>query len=174
MIDILPFKIVLCFSFLLYASYTDVKYRIVENRVWKAMLLLAMPIIVFDLAVHTTTLHTLIISFSITSILTFGVYFFKIVGEADAKFFMILSLIFPISPTTTYISQHIGPSLFSLSLLGNALLITASWFYFLGIVHIFNKNYEIPKDLPFMVSILVAFPITLIVGDVLRFMLNMR
>lgn len=83
------YKFIFIFIFLLYASYLDLKYRKVSNKYWLMMLIFSIPFIV-----HTNvSIYILLLSFALMFI--FGYIFFKfnLLGAADIKCFLVLSLL---------------------------------------------------------------------------------
>lgn len=163
-------KIALILPFLAYASYTDIKYRIVKNKVWRVMLPLVIPFIIYDIATHNTTIYLVSFSFIVTAILMIPLTYLPekySIGGADAKLLILLSLLFQKQLITPLLS-NISPPLFSISLFGNASILTAIWFFAQRIYRrSLNENYNIQETAPFMVAILIGFFVTMFVGDVL-------
>ena len=126
------FKLAACLPFLLYSSYSDLKTRRVSNRVWKLMLLSLLGFILYE-AVQGGTSYVIRLLFSFFFIfsLTYLLFRLKIFGGADAKALIVLSILIPVYPALELGGQNfplLGVSphgLFSLTVLENALLLTA-------------------------------------------------
>jgi len=127
MLDIL--KILFCTPFLLYACYSDIKKRSVTNKVWLVMLAGSILFISYDFSLNKELiLGPLINSAGFIFILSY--FFFEIgaLGGADAKAFMVMSLIIPTYPGFQALG-HAFPlnrpiyDIFALSILGNAALL---------------------------------------------------
>ena len=84
----------------LYASYTDIRFRRIENR-WTFVLIGAgvLSQIVFGVLGYTSATRILIL-FGIALALAFSLYFFGLWSPGDAKLFWGISLLLP--PTLTY------------------------------------------------------------------------
>ncbi|MDI3498248.1 A24 family peptidase C-terminal domain-containing protein [Archaeoglobus sp.] len=100
MLDLAKFLVVL--GFLLYACKLDLESRIVPNRVWKRMLLVSLPITVYQLFLGKHLIFEYMIAgiFVVMVIaLSYALYLIGAYGGADAKAIMALAVIFPFYPT---------------------------------------------------------------------------
>ena len=95
-------RVVLCLSFLIYASWSDYKTREVSNKVWVTFGPVALALTGLQFLVFSTQPFELIItyisSFAITSGLALAVFYVGGFGGADAKAFMCIALALPIYP----------------------------------------------------------------------------
>lgn len=97
MLDIL--KIIFCTPFLIYSCYSDIKTRRVSNKVWLVMLAGGIVFVLNDISAYGAS-HLLRLLISAVFIYAFMYIIFQlgVVGGADAKLFIVLSIIFPIYP----------------------------------------------------------------------------
>jgi preflagellin peptidase FlaK len=130
LIDIL--KILFCTPFLLYSCYSDIKTRRVSDKVWMIMLAGVIFFVLFDYFTYGLIyIPRLLISASLTYaflylldiISTF--LHFRMLGGADAKLLLILSIIFPVYPT---LQDHVFPfhiplNFFAFSVLGDSIIL---------------------------------------------------
>ena len=124
-------RIILCFSFLIYASIRDYKSREVSNTVWAIMGPLALAITGFQFLVFSSEPLQLIISyvlsFAITSGLAISIFYFGGFGGADAKALMCIALALPVYPgyllskPTGFVSPLFPITIFTNSVLLGAL-----------------------------------------------------
>jgi len=127
MLDIL--KILFCIPFLLYACYSDIKKRSVTNKVWQVMFAGSILFISYDFSLNKELiLEPLVTSALFIFILSY--FFFEIgaLGGADAKAFMVMSLIIPTYPGFQALGHALPLNkpiydIFALSILGNAALL---------------------------------------------------
>ena len=123
-IDLLKFILVL--GFLVYACKLDVASRIVPNRVWKYMLIITLPIVIFQIV--TEPLPQLFymlagIQVLIVISLAYLLYYIGAYGGADAKAIMCLSIIFPFYPTFNgFPILNFGFGSFAFSTLANSVI----------------------------------------------------
>ncbi len=128
-------RIILCLSFLIYASWSDYKTREVSNKVWVIMGPLALALTGFQLLVYSPQPLQLVISyvlsFAIISALAITVFYVGGFGGADAKALMCIALALPVYP------NHLLPQpagfispLFPITIFTNSVLLGAlSVFY---------------------------------------------
>ena len=128
-------RIILCLSFLIYASWSDYKTREVSNKVWVVLGPLALALTGFQfLAYSPQPLQfavSYVLSFAITSGLAFAVFYAGGFGGADAKALMCISLALPVYPNHL-LSQPVGfiSPLFPITIFTNSVLLGAlSVFY---------------------------------------------
>ena len=128
-------RIILCLSFLIYASWSDYKTREVSNKVWVILGPLALALTGFQFLVYSPQTLQLIISyvlsFAITSGLVIAVFYAGGFGGADAKALMCISLALPVYPNHL-LSQPVGfvSPLFPITVFTNSVLLGAlSVFY---------------------------------------------
>jgi preflagellin peptidase FlaK len=131
-------RIILCLSFLIYASWSDYKTREVSNKVWAIMGPLALALTGFQFLVYSPQPLQLVISyglsFAITSALAIAVFYAGGFGGADAKALMCIALALPVYP------NHLLPQppgfvspLFPITIFTNSVLLGAlSVFYALS------------------------------------------
>jgi len=126
-----------------WAAYRDIKTRRVPNRTWLPLALLAVVLLCWDTYAVVTGptsgrlfLLRVAISLGVVAPLSYGFWLIGGFGGADAKAFMLVSVLFPVYPTY-YLSGAalpLEPSLvgvFSLTILSNTVL--AGVVYPLGI-----------------------------------------
>lgn len=122
------FRIVLCFSFLVIASFHDFKTREAPNWIW---ILFApsgfmLSFLQFLLAKENSFLFIWMSSFLITTGLSLIIFHFGLFGGADAKALICLSLALPAYPSLIDHHLNVYFSLFPLSVFINALLGSSS------------------------------------------------
>ncbi|MEM4524287.1 MAG: A24 family peptidase, partial [Archaeoglobaceae archaeon] len=119
-------KIFLVSILLIYACYYDVKSRIVPNRVWKLMLIINLPFLLYQIfTIFTENPISLIfpaigIPFMIS--LSYLLYIIKAFGGADAKALMCLAIVFPFYPEISPFLFNRGIGIFSFSVLTNSVI----------------------------------------------------
>ncbi|WNZ28635.1 MAG: prepilin peptidase [Candidatus Bathyarchaeota archaeon] len=128
-------RIILCLTFLIYASWSDYKTREVSNKVWVifgplALLLTGLQILLFSSQpFQMVTFYVL--SFAITSGLAIAIFYVGGFGGADAKALMCIALALPVYPTNL-----LGPSagfvspLFPITIFSNSVLLGALSVFF--------------------------------------------
>lgn len=123
-IDLLKF--ILVFGFLLYACKLDIESRIVPNRVWKYMLILTLPITIFQIVTELQPqLFYMLAGIQILMVvsLAYFLYYIGAYGGADAKALMCLSIIFPFYPTFNgFPMLNFGFGSFAFSTLANSVI----------------------------------------------------
>ena len=128
-------RLVLCLSFLIYASWSDYKTREISNKVWAILGPLSLALTGFQFLVYSPEPLQLIISyilsFAITSILAIVIFYVGGFGGADAKALMCIALALPVYPKH-FLSQPPGfvSPLFPITIFTNSVLLGAlSIFY---------------------------------------------
>jgi len=128
-------RIILCLSFLIYASWSDYKTREVSNKVWVVLGPLALALTAFQFLMYSPQPLQLLISyflsFAITSGLAIVVFYVGGFGGADAKALMCIALALPVYPSHL-LSQPVGfvSPLFPITIFTNGVLLGAlSVFY---------------------------------------------
>lgn len=124
-------RIILCLSFLIYASWSDYKTREVSNKVWAILGPLALALTGFQFLVYSSEPLQLIISyalsFAITSGLAITIFYAGGFGGADAKALMCIALALPVYPShllpqpTGFVSPLFPITIFTNSVLLGAL-----------------------------------------------------
>lgn len=106
MLDIL--KIIFCIPFLIYSCYSDIKTRRVTNKLWLIMLTGAFFFIIYDVSKYSASYYLVRLFISVGFIYAFMYIIFRIgmFGGADAKLFIVLSVIFPIYPALNYFGYN--------------------------------------------------------------------
>jgi Flp pilus assembly protein protease CpaA len=90
------FKLLLTFSFLLVSSYLDLKTRNVSNKITFTWLLIALVIAGYDISQRGSSYLLIVgLSWVAMSILTYLLFAAKILGGADVKALISLSLLYP-------------------------------------------------------------------------------
>ena len=128
-------RIVLCLSFLVYASWSDYKTREVSNKVWAILGPTALALTAFQFLVYSNQpiqfVTNYILSFAITAGLSLAVFYVGGFGGADAKAFMCIALALPFYPSylLSQPSNFVSP-LFPITIFTNSVLLGAlSVFY---------------------------------------------
>jgi preflagellin peptidase FlaK len=120
-------RIALCLSFFIYASVSDLRTREVSNKVWVVMAPLALTLTLFQFAVFSPqSLPLYAISFAITAVLSYILFYFGAFGGADAKALMCLALALPVYPNDLlkFYVPLVSP-IFPLTVFSNAVLLAA-------------------------------------------------
>ena len=128
-------RIILCLSFLVYASWSDYKTREVSNKVWVILGPLALALTAFQFLIYSPQnlqlLISYVLSFAVTSGLAIAVFYAGGFGGADAKALMCISIALPVYPNYL-LSQPVGfvSPLFPITIFTNSVLLGAlSVFY---------------------------------------------
>ena len=128
-------RIILCLSFLIYASWSDYKTREVSNKVWVILGPISLALTGFQFLFYSPQplelLISHVLSFAITSGLAIAVFYAGGFGGADAKALMCIALALPIYPSNLLIKPlgFISP-LFPITIFTNSVLLgTLSVFY---------------------------------------------
>ena len=129
-------RIVLCLSFLIYASWSDYKTREVSNMVWAVLAPSAFALtIVQFLMFAPESLQTYVLSFAITSALALALFYAGAFGGADAKALMCLSLALPTYPLHLLQQPWFISPLFPITVFTNGVLLAA-----LSVVYALFRN----------------------------------
>ncbi len=93
-------QIIVVLSFMLYASWSDIKTREVSNKVWALLgpLGLALTLANIHLSGFYSKLNDLALSFLITTGIAVALFYLGFFGGADAKALICLSLALPYNP----------------------------------------------------------------------------
>jgi preflagellin peptidase FlaK len=123
-------RILLCASFLIYASWSDWKTREVSNKVWvilgpSALALTGAQFLFFS-SQPLQLLQSYVLAFAVTSALALVVFYVGGFGGADAKALMCIALALPVYPGHL-LSQPAGlfSPLFPLTIFTNSVLLGA-------------------------------------------------
>jgi len=128
-------RIILCLSFLIYASWSDYKTREVSNKVWVILGPLALALTAFQYLIYSSQplqlLLSYVLSFAITSALAIAIFYAGGFGGADAKALMCISLALPVYPSHLLPQpQGFVSPLFPITIFTNSVLLGAlSVFY---------------------------------------------
>ncbi len=143
MLDIL--KILFCIPFLIYSCYSDIKTRRVSNKVWLVMLAGNVLFILYDisiyglpylydfskhnlpflprLAISAGLMYLFLVFYELLSKLTHS----RMMGGADAKLLLVISIIFPVYPALRLLDYNfpaVAPlNFFAFSVLGDAVFV---------------------------------------------------
>jgi len=94
-----PLRILMCFSFLIYASYHDLKTRTVPNKIWPPMIAVGITLTVADIFLNKTNpfywLTVFVIFVLAVSILVYILFELGAFGGADAKAIISLAVFVP-------------------------------------------------------------------------------
>jgi preflagellin peptidase FlaK len=128
-------RILLCLSFMIYASWSDYKTREVSNKVWVILGPLALALTGFQFLFFSSNpvqlLQSYVLSFAVTSVLAIAVFYAGGFGGADAKALMCIALALPVYPSNllSQPTDFVSP-LFSITIFTNGVLLAAlSVFY---------------------------------------------
>jgi len=130
-------RVLLCLSFMVYASWSDWEKREVSNKVWLIMAPLALALTTFQYVVFSRQLLQLyVFSFVITAALSVALFYVGAFGGADAKALMCLALALPYYRNYLFKSDLLFVSpLFPLSVFSNGVLLAA-----LTVVYVVLRN----------------------------------
>jgi len=117
-------QITVVLSFMLYASWSDIKTREVSNKVWAFLgpIGLAITLANIHLTGSYSKLNDLALSFLITTVLAIALFYLGFFGGADAKALICLSLALPYPPTEVFTPAFSFIPLLPLSVFANAIL----------------------------------------------------
>jgi len=123
-------RLLLCLSFMVYASWSDWKKREVSNKVWLIMAPLAFALTIFQFIVFSSRLLQLlqfyVLSFVIIAGLSVALFYMGAFGGADAKALMCLALALPSYPSYLFKSNAPFVSyVFPVTVFSNGVLLAA-------------------------------------------------
>lgn len=129
-------KIVFVSIFLIYASFLDIKSRIVPNRLWKAMLIATSPLlgyeIYFAVVKDPSSLIPSVLGTTFMIVLAYAIYAINAYGGADAKALMCLAILFPFYPRIeNFPILNKGFGIFAFSVLANSVIFAPFMMLFL-------------------------------------------
>lgn len=144
-------RIILCLTFLIYASWSDYKTREVSNKVWIILGPLELVLTGFQFLAYSSQPFQFVISyflsFAVTSGLALIVFYLGGFGGADAKAFMCIALALPVYPNNLLPQPVVFTSpLFPLSIFSNSVLLGAlTVFYalFRNLIWVIKNNQRI-------------------------------
>jgi preflagellin peptidase FlaK len=126
-------KVTLLLAFLFYASWSDYKTREVSNRVWMLFAPLALLLSIAELLLYESSkLPLFALSFGITAVIAFVLFYSGGFGGADSKALMCIALALPFSPATLLApvvatgASPLSQNLFPLTVFSNAVLFAAA------------------------------------------------
>jgi preflagellin peptidase FlaK len=126
-------KVALSLAFLLYASWSDYKTREVSNRVWMLFAPSALLLSIAELLLYEPSKLPLFgLSFGITAVIAFVLFYSGGFGGADSKALMCIALALPFSPATLLApvlaagASPLSQTLFPLTIFSNAVLFAAA------------------------------------------------
>ncbi|MEM1666498.1 MAG: prepilin peptidase [Nitrososphaerota archaeon] len=116
-------RIVLILVMMCYASYSDLRFREVSDKLWVVFGSIGALITAYDLVTTGLPSYTFLclISIGVSAAISFGLYYARLYGGADAKALTVISVIMPIYWPTAAI--HPFTAIYSLM---NGLLISAA------------------------------------------------
>ncbi len=140
-------KIIFSVPFFLFACYSDYRERKVPNKVWFPLLALGLFVAFYEFEI--SYLIDLLISVGLIVPLSYLLMFFEF-GGADAKFLIVVSVLFPQYPT------YFGPFfiegwIFAFTVLVNALLLTLVYPLTIFLVNL--KRRDIASPLKMLVAL---------------------
>jgi len=117
-------QITVVLSFMLYASWSDIKTREVSNKVWAFLgpVGLAFTLANIHLTGSYSKFNDLALSFLITTGIAMALFYLGFFGGADAKALICLSLALPYPPTEVFTPAFSFISFLPLSVFANAVL----------------------------------------------------
>ncbi|MCP8316222.1 MAG: prepilin peptidase, partial [archaeon] len=129
-------KLAICFIMLSYASYSDWKTREVDDKLWIFFSFIGITLNIIELSFYSNPqlLILIITSISLSSLISFILYYFGFFGGADMKALVVISLIIPVYYPSNYL--HPFTSLISLT---NGIFLTISLpmiFFILNIIRL--------------------------------------
>ncbi|HWR26292.1 MAG TPA: A24 family peptidase C-terminal domain-containing protein [candidate division Zixibacteria bacterium] len=122
-------KLLFFTPFLLYSCYSDIKTHRVTNNLLSIMLVSGVVFIVFDILTHGISyILYVFISGGLMFVIVYILFQLGIFGGADAKSLIVLSMIFPASPTFkafeySFPLHETSMDSFAFSILGNAIIL---------------------------------------------------
>jgi len=126
-------KVTLSLAFLFYASWSDYKTREVGNRVWVLFAPLALFLSLVELLLYEPSkLIFFGLSFGLTAVIAFVLFYSGGFGGADSKALMCIALALPFSPKTLFtpvLAAGVSPlskDIFPLTIFSNAVLFAAA------------------------------------------------
>jgi preflagellin peptidase FlaK len=126
-------KVTLSLAFLLYASWSDYKTREVSNRVWMLFAPIALLLSIAELLLYEPSRLSLFgLSFGVTVVIAFVLFYSGGFGGADSKALMCLALALPFFPATLFtpvLAAGVSPlsqNIFPLTVFSNAVLFAAA------------------------------------------------
>jgi len=131
-------RVLLCLTFMVYASWSDFKKREVSNWVWAIFAPTALALTSLQFFIFAPeSLYTYALSFVITSALSVTLFYGGAFGGADAKALMCLSLALPAYPVHLLqpYSDFVSP-LFPITVFCNAVILAA-----LSVLYAVGRNY---------------------------------
>ena len=136
-------KIAICFIMLSYASYSDWKTREVSDKLWILFSSVGITLNIIELSLYFSLqfLTLVIISISLSSLISFILYYFGFFGGADMKALVVISLLIPVYPYPVYYPSNYLHPFTSVISLTNGIFLTISLpiiFFTLNIVRLIH------------------------------------
>ncbi len=158
-------KTIAVLVFFVIASYMDIKKREIDDRVWILMFLFCFPITLYEILLSKIYISKLwvslyLISSSVGVLFSYGLYKLGLMGGADAKAFMVLSIIelprfgfYGVLPSLSILLNSVVSSLSFM-----LFIVARNFFLILRGVKIFDsyKNSFLEKIIAFMTLTLVS------------------
>jgi preflagellin peptidase FlaK len=126
-------KVTISLAFLLYASWSDNKTREVSNRVWAFYAPIALFLSLAELLLYEPSKLPLFgLSFGLTAVIAFILFFSGGFGGADSKALMCIALALPFSTETLFtpiIASGVSPlaqNIFPITIFSNSVLFAAA------------------------------------------------
>ncbi|NWG09904.1 MAG: prepilin peptidase [Nitrososphaerales archaeon] len=114
-------NLIVCFSMLAYASYSDWRTREVTDKLWVLFSLVGIAFIIIELSpsFYLSSLILILVSILLTFLISFILYYFGFFGGADMKALIVASLLIPV-----YYPQHYLHPFLSITSLTNGVFLT--------------------------------------------------
>ncbi len=139
-------RIFLVTFMLAYASYLDIKERRVSNRIWAIFTPFAIVLLILDIIGREYyEIIMMIINILVVSAFGFASFYLGILGGADAKAIMILSVMLPRWPVYTIHPMPYVPMVLDALIL--SAIITLAYFPGCLIYNVLHGELELPRGL---------------------------
>ncbi len=121
MVDTLLLRIFSTLPFLVYASFLDLKYREIDSRIWKSMVVLGVVFLIIDAidSKNPRIFLLLLIVLAIAAAFSVSFHYLGMMGGGDAKLLIGLGAMFPYLPSGDFLLP-----VFFLSIFSNGILIS--------------------------------------------------
>jgi len=153
-------KRIVVLSCLIAATYQDIKTREVDDLIWITMICLTTPLVLFELFTYSkSVLVTYIISTLLTAVLSFLLAYFGLMGGADAKAYICLSI--AELPEPTVIDRTFpGISIFINSVILSAL--TSLLIFAKNVKLMYTSSLTFPQETNILKKLILLFTSTMI------------
>ncbi len=132
-------KIVLTLAILIKASLEDLRRREIQDKLWLVLMILSIPLNVFQYLKDPFDLKFAFLQFSLIFILANFMYYVLRFGGADCKALICLSLMFPTYPQ--FFEFTVRGLIFSLSVLTNSVIVAPFISIYFVIKNALRRNF---------------------------------